>query len=133
MENRLIKLKIQKERRSLGHTQEYMSHALSISINSYCQIETGKTMLVSPRVFDIAKVLKTTPEELLIGVIPAVESNDKIEEVESYYKEKIANMETENKISKVELEGEIQRLKAALESKESIIGVLKESLYRYSK
>ncbi|MEN6619117.1 MAG: helix-turn-helix domain-containing protein [Rikenellaceae bacterium] len=133
MENKLIKLKIQKERRGLGYTQEYMAQSLGISTNSYRQIETGNTVLISNRIFDIARILKTTPEELLVGVTLQADQNSKIEEVENFYKEKIAKTESDNKISRVELEAEIQRLKAALESKESIIGVLKESLNRYSK
>lgn len=133
MEIKLIKLKIQKERRALGFSQEYMAHTLGMSPNSYRQIETGKTKLVSPRIFDIARVLKTTPEELLLGVAPIEKDNGKAEGLEKSYLEKISMIETENRISIVEYEGEIQRLKAALESKDSIIGVLKENLHRYNK
>lgn len=133
MENRLIKLKIQRERRGLGYTQEYMAQALGISTNSYRQIETGSTVLISNRIFDIARILKTTPEELIIGIAPTDNRDDKIAEVEKFYKEKIAKAESDNNISRVEMEAEIQGLKSALESKESIIGVLKESLNRYSR
>ncbi len=133
MENNLIKLKIQKERRNRGFTQESMAQALGISTNSYCQIESGKTLLVSTRVFEIANILNLSPEELLLGSTSSIENDSRIAELEKNYRERIIQIETETKISIVELEAEIQRLKAALESKESIIGVLKESLNRYSK
>lgn len=133
MELRLIKLKIQKERRALGFSQEYVAQEIGMSVNSYRQIENGKTKLVSPRIFDIARVLKTTPEELLIGVTPIVDDSAKAEELERRYKEKIDRIEAENRISILEYQGEIQRLKSALESKESIIGFLKENLNKYSK
>lgn len=110
-----------------------MARALNISTNSYCQIETGKTMLISSRVFEIATVLKTTPEELLLGINPKEESNSKAEETEVFYKEKIARIEAENKITKVELEAEIQQLNTALETKNRIIGFLKENLITYGK
>ncbi|OFY39857.1 MAG: hypothetical protein A2X18_02515 [Bacteroidetes bacterium GWF2_40_14] len=132
MENRLIKLKIQNLRKTLGYTQESMASKIGMSTNSYSQIERGKTVLVSNRLSDIAKALNTTPEELLLGYAPKEDLTDKIAAVESFYKEKVAKMESENKIARVELEAEIQRLKATLESKDSIIGVLKESLNRYN-
>jgi transcriptional regulator with XRE-family HTH domain len=134
MENGLIKKNIQKARRASGFTQESISAALGISTNSYCQIEIGKTKLISERLFDIAMILNTTPEELLLGYTPTTnESSAKYEDMERMYKEKIARIEAENKIFKVESEAEIQRLKAAVESKDKIIGVLKESLVLYSK
>ena len=133
MENRLIKLKILTLRRSLGYTQEYMARSLNISVNSYCQIETGKTMLVSTRVFEIAKVLNTTPEELIIGIAPNEDNVSKIEETQRFYKEKIARIEAENKIAIVELEAEIQRLNSYVETRERIIGVLKENMNIYKK
>lgn len=133
MENRLIKLKILTLRRSLGFTQEYMARAMNISVNSYCQIENGKTMLVSNRVFEIATILKTTPQELIVGFLPSKENGAKAEEVEKFYKEKIARIEVENNIKTVELEAEIQQLKTTLETRERIIGVLKENLSIYSK
>lgn len=133
MENRLIKLKILALRRSLGYTQESMARALDISVNSYCQIETGKTLLVSTRVFEIAKVLNTTPEELIIGIVPKENNDTKAEEIETFYKERIARIEAENKIAIVELEAEIQRLNSSVETREKIIGVLKESMNIYKK
>lgn len=132
MENRLIKLKIQNLRKMMGYTQESMAGKIGMSTNSYSQIERGKTVLVSKRLFDIAKALNTTPEELILGYVPKEDLTDKIAEIESTYKEIIAKTESENKIARVELEAEIQRLRATIESKESIIGVLKESLNRYN-
>ncbi len=133
METRLIKLNIQKKRRALGYSQELMANKLGMSPNSYRQIETGKTKLVSPRIYDIARVLETTPEELLIGDGQIENIDLRIEALEKHYQDKIDRMDAENRISIVEYKGEIQRLKADLETKESIIGVLKENLIRYSK
>ena len=116
----------------MGYTQESMAGKIGMSTNSYSQIERGKTVLVSKRLFDIAKALNTTPEELILGYVPKEDLTDKIAEIESTYKEIIAKTESENKIARVELEAEIQRLRATIESKESIIGVLKESLNRYN-
>ena len=65
--------------------------------------------------------------------MPTNEPFIKSEDVERIYKEKVARIEADYKISMVELEAEVQRLKAALESKDKIIGVLKESLNVYSK
>ena len=50
----------------------------------------------------------------------------KIEQLELEFNEKILSLKTSHKIQMAEKEGEINILKANLETKESIIGVLKE-------
>ncbi len=45
-------------------TQEYMAEQLGISLKAYNEMETGKTDIRSTRLEAIAKILKTSPEEI---------------------------------------------------------------------
>jgi hypothetical protein len=49
------------------------------------------------------------------------------------YEEKISQMESDYKITIIELQAEANRLKMDIESKQSIIGLLKENLNNYRK
>lgn len=60
-----IREQILKIRRAKGFSQEYMADCLEISVNSYRKLENGNTMLISPRLLQITKILNTSPEELL--------------------------------------------------------------------
>jgi len=133
MENQEIKKRIREIRESLGYTQDYMARSLQISLNSYCQIETGKTKLISNRAVEIARLLNTTVKNIITGDVDPSGKEDNSEEREKVYRENISRIESDHRIKVIELEDEIQRLKMALESKESIIGVLKESLNNYRK
>jgi transcriptional regulator with XRE-family HTH domain len=122
----LIRERIKRERRALGFTQEYMAVTLGISANSYREIENGATMLINPRLDEIAKILKTPLESLIFGTLTNEEHLRKTEQLEREYQEREISLKTAHKIHIAELEGEINILKASLETKESIIGVLKE-------
>ncbi|MEA5005672.1 hypothetical protein SDC9_119084 [bioreactor metagenome] len=131
MDNKDIKKRIRELRESLGYTQEEVAHSLKMSQNSYRQLESGKTLLISKRLDQIAGVLKISVSELLIGVKPESAIEERLVIQEKIYKEQIERMESDYKIRSIEQEDEIKRLKMALESKESIIGILKENLNKY--
>ena len=122
----LIRERIKRERRALGYTQEYMAGSLGISANSYREIENGTTVLINPRLEEIASILKTPLESLIFGVMSGEEYLRKIEQLELEYNEKLLSLKTFHKIQMAEKEGEINILQAYLKTKESIIGVLKE-------
>ena len=131
MVNREIKSRIREKRKALGYTQEYLARELKISVNSYRQIESGSTVLISKRVTDIAVVLGIAPEELISGRAFIDIGQKRCEEIEERYIEIIKRKDADYKIARIELEATIASLKLSLESKESIIGVLKESLLSY--
>ncbi len=131
MVNREIKSRIREKRKTLGYTQEYLARELKISVNSYRQIESGSTVLISKRVTDIAAVLGIAPEELISGRAFIDTGQKRCEEIEERYIEIIKRKDADYKIARIELEATIESLKLSLESKESIIGVLKESLLSY--
>ncbi|GAB1473805.1 hypothetical protein MASR2M69_12460 [Bacteroidota bacterium] len=81
----LIRERIKRERRALGFTQEYMAATLGISANSYREIENGATVLINPRLEEIAKILKTPLESLIFGTLTNEEHLKKIEEIEKEY------------------------------------------------
>ncbi len=57
-----FKIRSIRERQRL--TQEYMAAELGISLKSYNEWETGKVKIRTDRLEEIAKILKTTPEDI---------------------------------------------------------------------
>ena len=131
MYNKDIKKRIRELRESLGYTQEEVANSLKMSQNSYRQLESGKTLLISKRLDSLATILKTTVSELLIGVKPETAVEERLILMEKLHKEQIEQIESDYKIKSIEQEDELKRLKMALESKESIIGILKDNLNKY--
>ncbi|AGY52693.1 hypothetical protein BRDCF_p66 [Bacteroidales bacterium CF] len=131
MDNKDIKKRIRELRESLGYTQEEVANSLKMSQNSYRQLESGKTLLISKRLDSLATILKTTVSELLIGVKPETAVEERLILMEKLHKEQIEQIESDYKIKSIEQEDELKRLKMALESKESIIGILKDNLNKY--
>mgnify|MGYP003412591778 FL=1 len=64
--NSAIKEKIFEIRRKKGISQEKMAQLLGISTNSFRKLEKGKTILVNDRLWDIAKILEISIEELVL-------------------------------------------------------------------
>lgn len=126
-----IRERIKRERRSLSYTQEYMATTLGISVNSYREIESGTTLLVNPRLEEIAKILDKPLENLIFDTASSFDYSQMLSVVEKEFKDKLDITETAFKIKLAEKEGEIKVLKANLETKESIIGVLRERLPEY--
>ena len=126
-----IRERIKRERRSLGYTQEYMATTLGISVNSYREIESGTTLLVNPRLEEISKILDKPLENLIFDTASTTDYSQKLSIIEREFKERLDITETAYKIKLAEKEGEINVLKANLETKESIIGVLRERLPEY--
>lgn len=131
MDNKDIKKRIRELRESLGYTQEEVANSLKMSQNSYRQLESGKTLLISKRLDSLAHILKTSVTELLMGVKPETAVEERLILMEKLHKEQIEQIEADYKIKSIEQEDEIKRLKMALESKESIIGILKDNLNKY--
>ncbi|MDD4639299.1 MAG: helix-turn-helix domain-containing protein [Bacteroidales bacterium] len=131
MVNREMKSRIREKRKAIEYTQERMARELKISVNSYRQIESGSTLLISPRVEEIATLFGIDPVELISGPVEVRPDPVILEEVENRYKEIIKRKESDFKILLIEKEAAIESLKLAVESKESIIGVLKENLQAY--
>ncbi|HRR49955.1 MAG TPA: helix-turn-helix transcriptional regulator [Bacteroidales bacterium] len=126
-----IKKRIRELRESLGYTQEDMANYLKMSLNSYRQLESGKTSIINKRVFSIAQLFNMSLSELIFGTNKETSTDEKIAEIAKSYQEQIEKIEADSRIKMIELEDENKILKMALESKESIIGILKESLNKY--
>lgn len=121
-----IKERIKSIRKSKGLTQEKMAKSLEISVNSYREIESGKTNLINTKLFKICDILEISPGKLLMGELSREEYVKEIRLLKSLHKEEMDKLEHYYKIKVAELEGEINVLKINLQTKNSIIGVLKE-------
>ena len=64
--NSSIKQKIYEIRRQKGISQEKMAQLLGISINSFRKLERGETILINDRLWEIAKILEVSLEELTL-------------------------------------------------------------------
>lgn len=121
-----IKERIKSIRKSKGLTQENMAKSLGISVNSYREIESGKTKLINSKLFKICEILEVTPGKLIMGELSQEEYVKEIQKLKKFHREEVSRLEHYYKIKVTELEGEINVLKINLQTKNSIIGVLKE-------
>lgn len=95
--NKAIKEKIFEIRRKKGLSQETMAQLLSISTNAYRKIERGKTILISDRLWDIAKVLEISVEELVLDEDP-VDGSTLADRERKAYQSEIKNLKNSNDI-----------------------------------
>ena len=127
MDEKSICERILINRKRVGLTQEEMARQIGISVNSYREIENGSTKLVNKRIVKIGELLGVSPEELLTGNSAQLESYDKrIEEIEKKHGRELSDIIGKYKLIVAELEGEIKQLRTSIETKERIIGLLKE-------
>ncbi|MFA6770365.1 MAG: helix-turn-helix transcriptional regulator [Bacteroidales bacterium] len=131
MECKQIRERIRRARRVKGYTQEYMAESLGISTNSYREIESGKTTLINPRLCKIAELLGLPMESLIFERVTKEEYLDKIKNLEKEQRVKIKNLTSKYKIGLFEKDEQITVLKAKLETKEKIIGVLNDNDAEY--
>lgn len=125
---------IGKLRRELRISQEKMAGAIGMSLTGYRKIEVGKTYLVHPKLEAISKVLKTTPEEIL-SADSSAEALGKIAQLEALIadlKVKLHECESEKELMKAEFEGKIAEHIAAINTRNNLIGILKDQIARYS-
>lgn len=92
MNNNLIKQNIYNARTALGLTQDEVALKLGISQAAYQKIEIGSTSLINKRLFDIAKVLESSPNSLVLGYEP---DQKRIDEKVNAIKEELAKKEKE--------------------------------------
>ncbi len=138
MDNDSIKLNIARRRSEEGLTQDDMARKLGMVRNSYRNIERGSSRLISEHIDEIAAILKTTPEELVLGYTPSkhdkvledeiIKTRGEVSEMKGKYEEMIA--ERDRRICY--LETMIRDLRVIIESKEEIIDLLKKSSVAYS-
>ena len=126
MYNHRIKDTIKKLRVQLGFTQADMADMLKISLNSYRKIEQGDTNLVSKRLEDIAKILKVSGDELLLGYSPSEGFNEKLEDMRvKYFSEKETRIVQLEKLLE-EKDNRILFLEEMIEDKKAIIEHMKK-------
>lgn len=127
MDEKSICERILINRKRVGLTQEEMARQIGISVNSYREIENGSTKLINKRIVKIGELLGIPPEELLTGNTSQLEDYDrKIEEIEKRHSRELSDIIGKYNLLVAELEGEIKQLKTSIETKERIIGLLKE-------
>ncbi len=135
MEIKQIVERIRVVRRTKNYTQEFMAAALDISINSYADLEKGKVKLMNPRLFEIAKILDLSMEQLIFGHATQEEYSAKIRELEKRlerdHRAEIENLILDHKIEIAEKDGLIAELQGKINTKEKIIGVLQEKRINY--
>lgn len=133
MDNNSVKENICHARKKNRITQTEMAERLGISRNSYRRIESGDTVLVNGHIRQIADLLHTTEEELILGFKP-VEDSGKLDEMRIKYADKIKDMESgyETEIRALKntiasLEEHIRLLEDLVRTKDEIINMLKGS------
>ena len=129
-----IRETIRKRRRELGYSQEYMAQILGISLNGYRKIEGGKTTLINTRLKEISRVLGIPLENLLFENLSQSlldELAKKSLQIENLQK-LLSDSEVQREMLQAEIDCSTTEYKASLESKETLIGFLKEKISKYS-
>ncbi len=70
MDNYSIKKNIETRRKTIKCTQQMVAEEIGMSRQAYRALEKGRTILVNDTIDDIAKALRTTKEELILGYNP---------------------------------------------------------------
>ena len=120
MDNRSIKENILKLREERKLTQEHVADIMGITSNAYWGIETGKTQLISKRIFQIAKIFDVSVNDIIYG-------HDIEKEILTKFLEENQGKYEKEKASAIkDLQSEIESLKAQLHDKEKIIRLMEE-------
>ena len=128
-----IRETIRKRRRDLGYSQEYMAQILGISLNGHRKIEGGKTALINPRLNDISRVLSIPAENLLFENLSQsfldqiAEKDSRIESLQKL----LSESEMQRELLKAEIDCANSEYKASIESKNTLIGILKDKISKY--
>lgn len=124
MDNLTIKDNIRRIRKSQRITQEEMAHKLGISLTAYRDLEKGSTSMMNANVARIAMLLNTSIEELILGYRPVQMPERILKEEQEKYGNHIDTMK--KRID--DLEKLVKSLQETIETKNEIIGMLKNSL-----
>lgn len=95
--NDSIKRKIFEIRRSKGISQERAAQLLDISTNAYRKIEKGGTILISERLWDIAKMLEISVEELILDDDP-IDGSSLADKERATYRREIEQLQNTNSL-----------------------------------
>lgn len=126
---------IGKLRRELRISQEKMAGAIGMSLTGYRKIEVGDTSLIHPKLESICKILKTTPEEIIASDSTA-KAFEKIANLEATIADLLSQLrecEAKSNLMKAEYEGKIEEQIAAINTRNNLIGILKDQIAQYSK
>lgn len=128
-----IKNNIFQKRIAKGLSQEDMAKRLGISRNSYRNIEKGNLNVINCQLRNIAEILDTSVEEILLGYRP-VNGTNEIKAIHTDYTRSIEDIKQkyENSIAKFTeqismLNETIRNLHEIINTKDEIISLLKRS------
>lgn len=126
--NKEIKERIRGLRREKNYSQEQVADMVNLSTNSYREIESGKTFILNKNLSNIAEALGVSLDYLLVGQESPESSQHLISKVTKEYEDRLNHLTLHHSIEVAEKGGEIEALKAKLESSRKIIGALKGSV-----
>lgn len=134
MDNGSIKDNIIRQRNKQKISQEEMARRIGLVRNSYRNIECGDTKIINEHIYDIAAVLDTTPEELVLGYKPT-DASVTLEDLKMKYESKQNELISKHEHEKAEylskiatLETIISDLRETIASKNEIISLLKRTV-----
>lgn len=136
MDNKSVKNNITRIRRAAGLSQGDMAERLGLSRTAYRNLEKGDTQLINGKVEQIAGILETSAEELVLGYSPSEKDSGRLKdeflaektELISEYEKEIARLR--NHIAT--LTEHIELLKDSNRTKDEIISMLKKKLAEIS-
>lgn len=128
MDEQKIKGNLKKLRKAKGLSQQSLADKMSIDRNTYLKLENGNTHMLSPRLYDAAKALGCSLEQLLADAEANGGRQGTLRDYSAEISEELVNLRDENEA----LRDEIGKLREKIAHLEEMLRLQKE-VAEYSK
>lgn len=133
MDDKTIKVNLERKRNELGLSQTEMARRLDISLNAYRKLEKGKTRILNEHVGRFAEETGVSVAELVNGFEPVSSFESGLNNIKEAYEKKFRALEESYTSELNVMRDEIKRLNEKLQDKDEIISMNRKLILRYEK
>lgn len=133
MDDKTIKVNLERKRNELGLSQTEMARRLDISLNAYRKLEKGKTRILNEHVGRFAEETGVSVAELVNGFEPVSSFESGLNNIKEAYEKKFRALEESYTSELNVMRDEIKRLNEKLKDKEEVISMNRKLILRYEK
>lgn len=133
MDDKTIKVNLERKRNELGLSQTEMARRLDISLNAYRKLEKGKTRILNEHVGRFAEETGVSVAELVNGFEPVSSFESGLNNINEAYEKKFRALEESYTSELNVMRDEIKRLNEKLKDKEEVISMNRKLISHYEK
>lgn len=133
MDDKTIKVNLERKRNELGLSQTEMARRLDISLNAYRKLEKGKTRILNEHVGRFAEETGVSVAELVNGFEPVSSFESGLNNIKEAYEKKFRALEESYTSELNVMRDEIKRLNEKLKDKEEVISMNRKLISHYEK